>query len=177
MIETKRLTFRKYTMADLDFFASLWGNEEVVRYIGNGEPKNHEEAKQRLEKWISKYRDGLGMLAMVYKSNGKLIGHAGLIPQNVDGIDEVEIGYWLIPEYWGKGLAREAAAAFRDYGFQELHIPKLISLINPNHPASIFVARKNGMAYEKTTTIRGNPVLVYSIKKTRLTPNLWRKKA
>lgn len=151
-------------MDDLDFFSSLCGNPDVVRYIGNGQPKTREESEERLKNWISFYKNGLGMFAAIDKSSGGLVGHAGLIMQNVEGIDQVEIGYWLTPEYWGRGLAKEASAAFRDYGFQELKRPKLISLINPNHPASIFVARKNGMAYEKTTTIHGHTALVYSLK-------------
>ncbi|MCI4060755.1 GNAT family N-acetyltransferase, partial [Bacillus cereus] len=60
---------------------------------------------------------------------------------------------------------KEAAAAYRDYGFQALRMNKLISLINPNHPASIVVARKTGLSYEKTTSIHGIDALVYSIKR------------
>ena len=85
---------------------------------------------------------------MIEKETGTRIGHAGLVKQKIDGKEEIEIGYWLLPQYWGKG-AKEAAAAFRDYGFQALRMNKLISLINPNHPASIFVARKTGSATRK----------------------------
>ncbi|HET7657742.1 MAG TPA: GNAT family N-acetyltransferase [Bacillales bacterium] len=164
MIETERIRFRKYTKDDLDFFASLWSNPEVVRYIGNGEPKSRQEAAERLERWINVYESGLGMYLAIDKKSGENIGHAGLMPQTVDGVDRVEIGYWLSPSFWGNGLAKEAAAGFRDYGFGELGHSNLISLINPNNPASIYVARKNGMTYEKTTSFRGNPVLVYSIE-------------
>lgn len=164
MIETERMAFRKYTMDDLDFFASLWRNPEVVRFIGNGEPKTRSEAAERLEKWIAVYESGLGMYLAMDKESGKSIGHAGLMPQMVDGASRVEIGYWLSPSYWGQGLAKEAAAGFRDYGLEVLDQPNLISLINPNNPASIFVARRIGMSYEKTTKIHGNPVLVYFIE-------------
>lgn len=165
MIETERLQFRQYTMEDLDFFSSLLGNREIVRYIGNGEPWSRNEAKEILKQWISLYENGLGMRAIVAKSSGHLIGHAGLIKQTVENVEEIEIGYWLAREYWGKGYAKEAAGAFREYGFNRLKLRKLISLINPNHPASIFVARKNDMTYEKTTAVHGNTVLVYSVKK------------
>ena len=73
------------------------------------------------------------------------------------------IGYFL--SIGEKGMQKEAAAAFRDYGFQALRMNKLISLINPNHPASIFVARKTGLSYEKTTSFHGIDALVYSIKR------------
>ncbi|CAM4136707.1 acetyltransferase [Bacillus manliponensis] len=166
MFHTERLRFQKYTMDDLDFYASLWSNEKVIRYIGSGTPKTYEQCKRSLEHWIStKYENGLGLFVMIDKETGVPIGHAGLVRQRVDGKQEVEIGYWLLPNYWGNGYAKESAAAFRNYGFQVLKLNKLISLINPNHPASIFVARKVGMSYEKTTTFHNQDVLVYSIKR------------
>lgn len=109
-----------------------------------------------LEEWvIPSYKNGLGLFVLIEKETGTRIGHAGLVKQKIDGKEEIEIGYWLLPQYWGKGYAKEAAAAFRDYGFQALRMNKLISLINPNHPASIFVARKTGLSYEKTTSFHG----------------------
>ncbi|SMO93063.1 GNAT family N-acetyltransferase [Melghirimyces algeriensis] len=166
MIESNRLLFRPYTLDDLDFYASLWGNPEVVRYIGKGKTKTIEESRRSMEnRLLPGYRDGLGLFAMVLKANNQLIGHAGLIEQKVDGQQEIEIGYWLLPDYWGKGLAKEAAITFKDYGLFELKYHKLISLINPNHPASIFVAKKAGLAYEKTVSLPEGDTLVYSISR------------
>ncbi|PFA19262.1 GNAT family N-acetyltransferase [Bacillus cereus] len=166
MFHTDRLQFRKYTMTDLDFYASLWGNEKVMRYIGNGTPKTYVQCKRSLESWVlPSYKNGLGLFLMIEKGTSTPIGHAGLVRQQVDGKEEIEIGYWVLPEYWGKGYAKEAATAFRDYGFQALGLKKLISLINPDHPASIFVARKTGMSYEKTASFHGIDVLVYAIKR------------
>jgi len=166
MFHTDRLQIRKYTMDDLQFYASLWGNEKVMRYIGNGTLKTYMQCKKSLEEWvIPSYKNGLGLFVLIEKETGIRIGHAGLVKQQINGKEEIEIGYWLLPQYWGKGYAKEAAAAFRDYGFQALQMNKLISLINPNHPASIFVARKTGLSYEKTTSFQGMDVLVYSIKR------------
>ncbi len=128
--------------------------------------KNIYAMQKSLEEWvIPNYKNGLGLFVMIERETGIRIGHAGLVKQKIDGKEEIEIGYWLLPQYWGKGYAKEAAAAFRDYGFQALQMNKLISLINPNHPASIFVARKTGLSYEKTTSFQGMDVLVYSIKR------------
>jgi len=168
MIETERLMFREYTLdeGDMSFYASLWGNHEVVKYIGAGIPKTPPEATAHLEERIlPSYQGGLGLFAMVYKPENKLIGHAGIIPQDLGGERELEIGYWLSPEYWGKGLATEAAVAFKHYGFNRLHLDKLISLIHPNNPASIFVARKNQMLYEKTVHFLTSTALIYAIYK------------
>jgi len=65
--------------------------------------------------------------------------------QEVDGVEEVEIGYHIRRDLWGQGLATEAAQACRDYGFSQLGFDKLISLINPANIASRRVAEKNGM--------------------------------
>lgn len=166
MFHTDRLQFRKYTMDDLEFYASLWQNEKVMRYIGSGTPKTYMQCKKSLESWVLPgYKNGLGLFLMIEKDTGTPIGHAGLVKQQVEGKEEIEIGYWLLPEYWGKGYAKEAATAFRNYGFQALRLNKLISLINPDHPASIFVARKAGLSYEKTASFHGKDVLVYAIKR------------
>ncbi|MFD2925034.1 GNAT family N-acetyltransferase [Halobacillus naozhouensis] len=167
MIKSERLIFRPYTLEDLDFYASLWGNPEVVRYIGKGKTKNYQESRKNMENWLfPQYKEGIGLYAMILKSNQQLIGHAGLVNQEIDGKNEVEIGYWLVPSQWGNGFAKEASIAFRDYGLYELNYGKLISLINPDHPASIFVARKTGLSYEKTVRLDEGDTLIYSICKS-----------
>lgn len=169
MLKGDRLIFRPYTMEDLDFYASLWGNPEVVRYIGRGKTKTYQEAKISMENWLfPQYEEGLGLYAMTLKSNHQLIGHAGLVNQKIGEKKEVEIGYWLMPDQWGKGFAKEASIAFKNYGLYELNYEKLISLINPDHPASIFVARKTGLSYEKTVRFNEKDTLVYSIVKSDL---------
>ncbi len=164
MLKSERLIFRPYTRDDLDFYASLWGNPEVVRYIGKGKVKTFQEAKSSMENWLfPQYKEGIGLYAMALKSSHQLIGHAGLVNQEIDGENQLEIGYWLHPNYWGNGFAKEASILFKNYGLYELPSDKLISLINPDHPASIFVARKTGLSYEKTVKFNEKDTLVYSI--------------
>ncbi|TDQ37471.1 GNAT family N-acetyltransferase [Aureibacillus halotolerans] len=163
MHPTQRLQFRRYTMEDLMFYTSLWQHPDVVRFIGNGQKKTSEEARRSLQYWVLPgYKDGLGLHLILDAKTHQPIGHAGLVRQLVDGRTEIEIGYWLLPEYWGKGLAKEAAAACMDYGENVLGIQRFICLIHPNHPASIFVALRIGMAYEKTSAYNGRDVLVYA---------------
>ncbi|MFD2628549.1 GNAT family N-acetyltransferase [Oceanobacillus kapialis] len=164
MITSDRLCFRPYTEDDLEFYVRLWGDPKVVRYIGKGKTKTYEQAKESLAHWFSEYEQGFGLQALVLKSEDKLIGHAGLVRQSIEGEEEIEIGYWLLPEYWGKGLAKEAALTLRDYGFKIRGFNKLIALINPNHPASIFVAKKAGLSYEKTVKLAEGDTLVYAIR-------------
>ena len=97
------------------------------------------------------------------KSDGKLIGHAGLVPQNVDGKEEWEIGYWIAKEHWLQGYATEAAVALRDYAFDKLARERLVSLIHPDNKGSLKVAANCGMELEKKSLMSGGVACVYAI--------------
>ena len=105
---------------------------------------------------IPSYKNGLGLFVLIEKETGIRIGHAGLVKQQIDGKEEIEIGYWLLPQYWGKGYAKEAAAAFRDYGFQALRMNKLISLINPTTPPQSLLPEKQGLVMRKQLHFMGS---------------------
>lgn len=161
-METERLTFRPYTIDDIDFYTSLWSDPEVVKYIGKGLIKSKKEAERSLKEWIiPAYRDGLGLYLIQRKGSGEGIGHAGLVKQVVDGQNEIEMGYWLAHPYWGMGYASEAAGFFINYGREKLQKNRLVSLIHPKNAASIAVAKKAGMLYEKTVFFNGNRTRVY----------------
>lgn len=100
------------------------------------------------------------------KSAGELIGDCGLTKQNVDGHDEVEIGYHVRRDHWGRGYATEAARACRDYGFAHLPVERLISLIRPENIPSRRVVEKNGMKIWKETMWRGIHHYVYAFEKS-----------
>jgi RimJ/RimL family protein N-acetyltransferase len=87
----------------------------------------------------------------------------GLLTQVVDGVDELEIGYHLLPSAWGKGYATEAAVACKEFARQHQLVPSVISLIDHQNFASQAVARRNGMAYEKDTVHRGTPAMVWRV--------------
>jgi RimJ/RimL family protein N-acetyltransferase len=123
-----------------------------------------------VEQWIARNLrryalNGHGLWAMVLKANGELIGDCGLTIQEVDGANEVEIGYHVRRDLWGQGLATEAARACRNYGFARLSVDRLISLIRPENLASRRVAEKNGMLVWKEVVRVGFPHLVYSVRK------------
>jgi RimJ/RimL family protein N-acetyltransferase len=101
---------------------------------------------------------------MVLKETGELVGDCGLIRQELDRTVEVEIGYHVRRDLWGRGMAPEAAAACRDYGFEMLRAKRLISLIRPENLASRRVAEKIGLALWKTVDWRGLSHCVYVIR-------------
>ena len=105
---------------------------------------------------------------MILNSTGELIGDCGLIRQNVDGVDEIEIGYHARRDLWGQGYASEAAQACRDHGFANLAVGRLISLIRPENLASRRVAEKNGMTIWKEVTRANLLHYVYAIRRDQV---------
>ena len=104
-------------------------------------------------------------LALIEKKTGKFMGRCGLTPMDIEGREEIEVGYMLAQEYWGRGLATEAARAILHYGFEQVGLVRLICVINPGNQASGRVAEKIGMRLEIDGDINGEPTLLYSINK------------
>lgn len=163
-LQTPRLLLRAFAESDLDEMSALMANPDFMRFsLG---VFSREQTAGFLERMRARDRDGLpSQFGVVFQPDEKLIGYCGFFPQVVDEIDELEIGYRLHPDYWGKGIATEAARAVRDHGFDELQLPRLISLIHPDNAASRRVAEKNGMTPEKETVFRGFPTIVFSISR------------
>ena len=105
------------------------------------------------------------MWATIDKETDEFIGRCGLLPWTIDGRSEVEVAYLLARAHWGQGLATEAARAILDYAFDELHLSRLICLIDPANEASVKVATKIGMALEREMDMEGEPTLLYSKNK------------
>lgn len=168
MIETNRLLIRPYTIEDMHFLESLVSDPQVVRFIGNGKPRTKEGARLFFNWNLSHMKEDqlFGLQVLVEKTSGDLIGHAGLVPQEVDGVTEIEVGYWIAPAYWGMGFATEAAAAFRDIAFERLNEDRIIALIYPDNIASCRVAEKLGMHIWKEIKRHNKEVLVYTKEKT-----------
>ncbi len=96
-----------------------------------------------------------------------VIGDCGIIRQLVEGEYLYEIGYHLRRDYWGQGLATEAAIACRDWAFAHLKNERLISLIRRENLPSRRVAERAGMTVWKEVNWRGLPHYVYSIEKEK----------
>ncbi len=159
VLETTRLRLRRLNDGDFARLHVFYQDPEVVRFIGQHPPPPLEEfvATQR-QRWDDHYREhGWGQWAVVRKDDGAFVGRCGLIMQHIDGVDEVEVGYALGGEFWGRGYAAEAAVGCRDWAFRNLAVPHVISLIHPDNRRSIAVARRNGMTLWKTTTFKEIP--------------------
>ena len=165
IIETERIHLRPFCIDDIERFAGICANPNVMRYIGDGQPVNRDIIADKIRKWIELYQQQqYGLMALVLKETNELIGFCGFIHQILDGEEYIELGYRLDEAYWKKGIATEAALAVRDYAFNELGIPMLISIIHHQNEASKRVARKVGMQLLKRTEFKNVLVDVFCLK-------------
>ncbi len=168
ILETPRLILRHQVLADLDDLWTLYQNPNITKYIPDA-PRTREEAQEELEWHMHGHprHPELGLWATIHKETGKFIGRCGLLPWDVDGVHEVEVAYTIAEEYWGQGLASEAAQGILKYGFETLKLSRLVSLIEPENIGSQKVAEKMGMRLEKKISMPVNevdyPVWIYSI--------------
>ena len=95
----------------------------------------------------------------------EFIGFAGL--KYLDDMDEVDLGYRFAKEYWGKGIATEAAKACVDYGFNKLGLSRIIAMVLPQNKGSIRVLEKLNFKFEKEMVEDGELVKVYVVAKRR----------
>lgn len=161
-IQTQRLLFRKLTENDFEAWLPLFQSREATAYSGFDIAKAEENCKLWMGYVYKRYEDNNGLMALVHKDTGEFIGQCGLLKQRVDEVDEIEIGYHILPQYWQQGYAKEAAIKCKEEGFK-MDIPSIISIINPNNYKSIKVAERNGMELEKETIFRNQPVKIYRV--------------
>ena len=178
-LETERLVLRKPEAGDRDGYAELWGNEEVVRFLG-GRTLSPDEVAAGIERMLKQWdRHGVGLFSVLRKDDERLVGRVGYLlwdserwvnamSEELDEPLELEIGWVVARAFWGQGYATEAAIACRDHAFGPLGRNRVISLIAPENVASIRVAEKIGERYERDVDIGASvgPVGVYARETT-----------
>jgi RimJ/RimL family protein N-acetyltransferase len=178
-LETERLVLRKPEPADIDGYAAMWSDPEVVRFLG-GRTLSREEVPQGIERMLKQWdRHGVGLFSVLRKGDERLVGRVGYLlwdpkrwvnamHEDLDDPLELEIGWVIASAFWNQGYATEAAAACRERAFDELRRDRVISLIAPENVASIRVAEKIGESLEQRD-IGGEafklPVDLYSLER------------
>jgi ribosomal-protein-alanine N-acetyltransferase len=127
-----------------------------------------QEPVVRCQQWFASqhYREAnnLGCLnTLREKGSGALVGYCGLLVQTVDGLPELEIGYSLLPAYWGRGYATEAALSCKAFACTHHLAPSVISIISLPNVASQRVALNLGMHVEKVTWYAANEVNIFRV--------------
>lgn len=159
--ETDRLIHRAMTVDDAAAFYALNSHPDVMRYTGEPPIETVEAARDAIAAYPDFEKYGYGRWACVLKETGAIIGFCGL--KYLDDLDKVDVGFRFLPEYWGKGLATEAARASIAFGFNVLMLDQIIGLVLPENGASIRVLEKLGMRSEGEIEYDGVVALRYVI--------------
>ena len=171
-LETDRLTLRPVRPDDLHHFAPMDADPEVMRYVGDGLPRDREQCAASLDRMVATWRDrGYGIFALTRRDTGTVIGWAGLavpvfLPQILPA---VEIGWRLHRDHWGAGYATEAARAVLPFAFGEAGLDRLVSIRHPDNGASGRVMDKLGMTLDRSTTVPATdrPADVYALDRSQ----------
>ncbi|MDF0716022.1 GNAT family N-acetyltransferase [Muricauda sp. 334s03] len=161
---SERLVFRRLKPSDFDDWLPFYHNPKSTQFW-EGLPSDPIVAcRTQFDRVFERYENDLGgMNALVSKASGELVGICGLLVQTVDDMQELEIGYSVLPEFWLQGYAFEAAKKCKEYAFENNFANSLISIIHVDNVPSQKVALKNGMHLDKTTTYKDNPVHIFRV--------------
>jgi len=165
---TERLEFRLLATSDFDAWLPLFKAENIVPFLGL-DPKL--TVRERCEFWFNKAfaryeNDQGGMNVLIDKTTGKMVAQAGLLIQNIEGVERMEVGYSVLPEHWGKGFAFEAAQKCKNFAFENNFVTSLMSMVHVDNLGSEKVAIRNSMTLEQyIDCYEGIPVNIFSIEK------------
>lgn len=135
LFETERLRCRPWRPDDLDALCAVYGDAEAMRFVGDGEPLDRAGCERWLEVTAANLvKRGYGMSALEDRASGATLGFIGLV--HPGGQAEPELKYALHRAAWGRGLAREAAAAMLAHGARVHGLHRVIATVHPAHLAS-----------------------------------------
>jgi len=144
VFKTPRLRVRRIVHDDVDAMHRIYGDSEVVRWVGDGVPLDRDGCANGVEVTQRNYSArGYGLFALVEHQSGEVVGFCGLV--HPGGQQEAEIKYALDRQWWGQGIATEAAAALLAYGSTEFGFTYVIATTAPENVASHRVLLKAGM--------------------------------
>ncbi|HKM53094.1 MAG TPA: GNAT family N-acetyltransferase [Isosphaeraceae bacterium] len=162
-METDRLCLRLFEESDLDAYAEMCGDAEVMKYLG-GVTMSRSEAWRNMATVLGHWRlRGFGLWAVEEKGSGAMVGRVGC--WRPEGWPGLEIAWTLRRTFWGQGYATESARAALDVAFGELRQAHVISMIHSENQPSIQVARRLRMRLEGRTELLGHQVEVYGIRR------------
>lgn len=165
IFETERLNIRRLTNEDEDYLFLLNGNEDVVRYIRPVGTK--EESNKRLQEIIEKYSVSPNQSgwAVTLKSNDEFIGLMAVFP--IENSNDIQLGYSLIPQYWGNGYATEIAECGIKHAFETIGLEILFANCECANTASLNVIHKSGFVVEKNFWEEEKEVIRFQLTKEK----------
>jgi RimJ/RimL family protein N-acetyltransferase len=167
-LRTARLVLRRWQESDVEPMAGFNADPEVMRWIGDGTVRDLDQTRAGIAKIEREWEhSGYGLFAVELSRTGELAGFAGLtVPYFLPELmPTVEIGWRLGRQFWGQGIATEAAAAALRFGLITRDIERIVSIFQIGNDASERVMVKLGMSFDRHTVDPGTtrPVGVYAI--------------
>lgn len=163
-LETDRLILRAHRETDFPDSAAMWADPNVVRYI-NAAPSTEEDSWARFLRYRGHWAlVGYGYWVVEARADARFVGEVGFADYKRDmdpplgGVPEA--GWVLRHAEAGQGFATEAARCLVEWSDRILHAPKTTCIFDPEHAASIAVARKVGYGGDSHAVYRGGPTLV-----------------
>ncbi|MFN8546653.1 MAG: GNAT family N-acetyltransferase [Candidatus Eisenbacteria bacterium] len=141
---TERLVVRRWRDTDLDSLLRIYGDDEAMRWVGDGVAITREQCLEWFEVTRRNYLDrGYGMFALELRGESDVIGFAGIV--HPGGQAEAEVKYALARAHWGRGLATEVVIGLLSYGHRTHRLERIIATVAPENAASCRVLEKAGM--------------------------------
>ena len=165
-LETERFYFRAISEDDILIWEEFLSDPQTIHLFPKATLSVHDQSVFSIRKQLSRYKENrLGLHAMIHKDSGEYIDQSGLLTQILDGKDEIEIGYHLMPAFRGMGFATEAAGFCKEFAFKNNITDCVISIIVIENRNSQKVAERNGMHLERKTSYFGEEVFVYRVNR------------
>jgi RimJ/RimL family protein N-acetyltransferase len=156
----RRLFAERLTDAHLPLLRRMDNNAQMMASLGG--VRSDAETKAYLERNLAHWDEhGFGIWILRDPVTGRVIGRAGLRHLSVEAAPEVELAYALLPEFWGRGLATDAARACVTIGREWLGLPSVVALTTADNLASQRVLLKAALAPEREVTHGGRPHILY----------------
>jgi len=161
-IQTPRLLLRPFRDTDIESYAAMCGDPEVMRYLGDRVVLSREDAWRQMAMLMGHWSlRGFGSWAIEERLTGNFLGRVGL--HYPDGWPDREVNWALARKYWGKSFAFEGAQAALAHAFNSLDWERATSLIDSKNQRSIRLAERLGERFEKDVELGGFRLRLYSI--------------
>jgi len=149
ILETSRLTVRHLTTDDAAFIVDLLNQPSFLENIGDKGVRTVEDARQfLLDGPMASYaQNGFGLYLVELGDSEIPIGICGLLKR--EGLEDVDIGFALLPQFWSKGYAIEAASAVMDHGRESLGLDRIVAIVSPGNERSCKLLEKLGLRFER----------------------------
>jgi len=156
VLETERLSLRELTVDDAEFIMTLLNEPSFLRYIGDKKVRNLDDARQYiLNGPVASYeRHGFGLNCVELRESHTPIGMCGLLKR--DELPDPDIGFALLPDFWNKGFAFEAAEAVLKDARERLQIQRILAITSLDNDASINLLKRLGFRFEEVVQLSPN---------------------